>query len=306
METVPQKSKGLLHFCIHSMKRERWINWSLFLLLSFIWGSSFILMKISREALNGIQIGATRIFSAGIFFLPAAVFHVFKIPRNKLLLVALAGLLGNLLPAFLFGIAIEHHMESALAGILNSLTPLFVIVIALLFGAGFQLRKITGVLIGLAGLVILSLSKSGIHTGNMQHAFLIVLATLMYGLNVNIVARYLKGVEPIKIATVSLALMAIPAGIVLAQQHVFSIARYDEAALLPIAAAVLLGVMGTAFANLLFYVLIRRAGGLFASMVTYVIPIVAIFWGVLAHEQVTLLQVLCLAVILGGVYLVNK
>lgn len=288
------------------MKRNQWINWGLFLLLSFVWGSSFILMKISKEVLTGVQIGAVRIFSAGVFFLPAAVFHVFKIPKNKLLLVALSGMLGNLFPAFLFGIAIEHHMDSALVGILNSLSPLFVILIALLFGAAFQMKKMTGILIGLTGLIVLSLSKNGIHTGNGPHAFLILLATLMYGLNINIVARYLKGVEPLKIATVSLALMAIPAGIVMAQQHVFSIVRYDEGAQLPIAAAVLLGVMGSALANVLFYALIRRAGGLFASMVTYVIPVVAIGWGLLAYENVTVLQVGCLAVILSGVYLVNR
>ncbi|HUQ97052.1 MAG TPA: DMT family transporter [Chitinophagaceae bacterium] len=289
------------------MNRERWINWGLFCLLALIWGSSFILMRISREALNGYQIGATRIFSAGLFFLPAAFFHIAKIKRSKLALVALSGFLGNLLPAFLFGIAIEHHMDSALAGILNSLTPLFVILIAaFFFNAGFQKRKISGVLIGLAGLVILSLSKGGISTANMQYAALILIATISYGLNVNIVTHFLKGEEPIKMATVSLALMAIPAGLVLVQQHLFSMAQYDVAARWSIAAAVLLGVMGSAVATALFYVLIKRAGGLFASLVTYAIPVVAIFWGLVAHENITWLQVVCLGIILGGVYLVNS
>lgn len=289
------------------MKREQGINWLLFCVLALIWGSSFILMKLSREALNGYQIGATRIFAAGAFFMPAAVFHFAKIKRSKIAMVALSGFLGNLLPAFLFGIAIEHHIDSALAGILNSLTPLFVILIgAVFFKAGFQKQKITGVVIGLAGLSLLSLSKGGIGAGNMQYAFLILIATVSYGLNVNIVTQYLKGVEPIKMATVSLALMAVPAGGVLVQQQVFSMARYDDAARWSIAAAVLLGVMGSAVATALFYVLIRRAGGLFASLVTYAIPAVAIFWGIVAHERVTLLQVGCLAVILGGVYLVNR
>jgi drug/metabolite transporter (DMT)-like permease len=289
------------------MKREQGINWALFCVLSLIWGSSFILMRIGREALNGYQIGAIRIFAAGVFFLPAALFHITKLPSNKLALVALSGLLGNLLPAFLFGIAIEHQMDSSLAGILNSLTPLFVIVIAaLFFSAGFQTRKIAGVLIGLAGLVILSLSKGGVENGNRPYAFLILLATLSYGLNVNIVAQYLHGLDPTKMATVSLALMAIPAGLVVVQQHVFSIMRYDEGARWPIAAVVLLGVVGSAIATVLFYRLIKRAGGLFASLVTYAVPVVALFWGVLAHEHVTVLQVVCLIIILGGVYLVNK
>src|SRR5687768_12281704 len=145
------------------MKREQWVKWMLFLVLALIWGSSFILMKWSKEALNGYQIGALRIFSAGAVFFPFAIFHIAQIERSKIALVALSGFLGNLLPAFLFGIAIEHHIDSALAGILNSLTPLFVILIAaLFFGAGFQKQKIIGVLIGLTGLIILSLTKGGI------------------------------------------------------------------------------------------------------------------------------------------------
>jgi drug/metabolite transporter (DMT)-like permease len=264
-------------------------------------------MKWSKEALNGYQIGAVRIFAAGAFFLPAAVFHIAKIKRSKIGWVALSGLLGNLLPAFLFGIAIEHHIDSALAGILNSLTPLFVILIGgLFFGRGFQRQKLLGVLTGFAGLTILSLSKGGISTANMQYAALILGATVSYGLNVNVVTRYVQGVDPIQMATVSLALMAVPAGLVLAQQQVFSIAVYDEAARWPLAAAALLGIVGSAIATALFYLLIRRAGGLFASLVTYAIPFVAIFWGLIADEQVTLLQVLCLSIILGGVYLVNK
>jgi drug/metabolite transporter (DMT)-like permease len=289
------------------IKREQWINWGLFILLAFIWGSSFILMKISKEVLNGYQIGATRIFSAGAFFLPFAIFHITKLPANKLGFVALSGMLGNLFPAFLFGIAIEHQMDSALVGILNSMTPLFVILIAaLFFKAGFPGRKVVGVLIGLAGLVILSLSKGGIRAESLPYGVLILLATIMYGFNVNLVTKYLKGVDPIKMATVSLALMALPAGVVLVQQEMFSMARYDEAARWPLAAAVLLGVVGSAVATALFYLLIKRAGGLFASLVTYAIPVVAVFWGMVAHENVTALQLVCLGIILCGVYLVNS
>ncbi|HEY1112965.1 MAG TPA: DMT family transporter [Chitinophagaceae bacterium] len=289
------------------MRKEKAINWLVFVVLALIWGSSFILMKLSKEHLNGYQIGAVRIFSAGLVFLPFAVVHITKIPWRKVLLVALSGLLGNLLPAFLFAIAIEKKIDSALAGILNSLTPLFVIVIAVLFfKAKVQQRKVMGVIIGFIGLVILSLSKGGVSFDNYVYALLILLATIMYGLNVNVVTHYLKDVDPIKMATVSLAIMCLLSLGVMWQQEVFSIARYDEAARLSLFYAALLGVVGSALATMLFYALIKRAGGLFASMVTYAIPIVAIFWGVLAGEQVTGIQISCLALILGGVYLANK
>lgn len=287
------------------MKREKVINWAIFIVLAVVWGSSFILMKIGREHLNGYQIGAIRILSAGLVFLPFAVFHLRKIPAGKLLPVVLSGLLGNLLPAFLFAIAIEK-IDSALEGILNSLTPFFVIVIGILFfKAKVATHKVAGVLVGFAGLVLLSLS-SGLNASSFSYALLVLLATFFYGLNVNLVSFYLKGVPPIHIATVSLAVMGLPAAVVVWQQEVVSIARYDAAAQWSIAASVLLGIVGSAIATALFYVLIKRAGGLFASLVTYAIPVVAICWGVLAGEQVTVLQVGCLAVILAGVYLTNK
>ncbi|MDB5197935.1 MAG: hypothetical protein JWP88_2306 [Flaviaesturariibacter sp.] len=287
------------------MQTRKGLNWLLFVTLAFIWGSSFILMKIGKEYLNGYQIGSIRIASAGAVFLPFAIFHIGKLPRKKLPLILLSGMLGNLLPAFLFAIAIEK-IDSSLEGILNSLTPLFVILISVLFfKAKLHRQKIAGVLIGFIGLVILSLS-SGFSSSHYVYALLILLATLFYGINVNLVNYYLKGIDPMKMASVSLAMVSIPAFFVVWQQEVFSIAVYDEEARWSIAASVLLGIMGSALATALFYVLIKRSGGLFASLVTYAIPIVAIFWGVLSGETVSIFQVACLAVILGGVYLVNR
>jgi drug/metabolite transporter (DMT)-like permease len=289
------------------MNNQKLINWSLFILLSLIWGSSFILMKLSKEHLNGYQIGAVRIFSAGLVFLPFAMFHIIKVPRQKIPIVILSGLLGNLLPAFLFAVAIEKKIDSSLAGILNSLTPLFVIVISIVaFKASVPRNKLIGVVIGFLGLLLLSFSKGGISLNNVGYAFLILLATVMYGLNVNVVTQYLKGIDPFHLATVSLAFMGLIAGVVLWQQDMVSMAIYDEGARISMLYAVLLGVVGSAIATLLFYMLIKKAGGLFASLVTYAIPIVAIFWGVLAKENVTLIQISCLAVILGGVYLTNR
>ena len=289
------------------MKREKLIHWVLFVILSVIWGSSFILMKVSKEVLNGYQIGAVRIFAAGLVFLPFALSHFSKIPRNKLMLVILSGLIGNFLPAFLFAIAIEHKIDSSLAGILNSLTPLFVILLSLLFfKAKVQQKKIIGVVIGFAGLLVLSLSKGGISLQNLDYALLILLATLLYGINVNLVSYYLKGIDPFHMATVSLAAMGLLAGIIVWQQEVPQLLSSNPNAMLPVVYAALLGIIGSALATLLFYILIKKAGGLFASLVTYGIPVVAICWGIVANENVTWIQVGCLSVILGGVYLANR
>ncbi|MES2883121.1 MAG: DMT family transporter [Bacteroidota bacterium] len=289
------------------MLQHKLINWLLFIFLCLVWGSSFIIMKRSAETLSGWQIGAIRIFSAGLFFLPLAVFHLRSVPLKKIPLVILSGVLGNLFPAFLFAIAIEKKINSSLAGILNSLTPLLVIVLGiLLFKEKLQRKKMAGVVVGFVGLIILSLSKGAVTVDNFGFTLLVLLATLCYALNVNMVSHYLQGVDPMKIATVSLAFMMIPAGVIAWQQNVFSIVRYDEAAQMPIAAIVLLGIVGSAIATAIFYFLIKRAGGLFASLVTYGIPVISIFWGMMDGENVTAIQMSCLAMILGGVYLANK
>lgn len=289
------------------MEKHHFQNWLLFILLSLVWGSSFILMKKGTEHLTGWQIGAIRIFSAGIVTLPFAIFHIQKIPRNKIPLVILSGVLGNLFPAFLFPIAIEHHMNSSLAAILNSLTPLCVIVIGLIFFKNHVAKKkVAGVLIGFTGLLLLILSKGSVTMNDAGITLLIFIATIFYGINVNLVSKYLHDVDALKIATVSMTIIAIPAGLILWQQQVPNLALYDESARWSIYLIILLGITGTAIATSLFYVLIQKAGGLFASLVTYAIPIIAIGWGILAQEEITVFQMGSLVLILAGVYLAQR
>ena len=288
------------------MSKQNITSWALFGLLALVWGSSFILMKKSSEHLTGWQIGSTRIFAAGLIFLPFAVFHIRKIPFKKLHLVIISGFLGNLLPAFLFGIAAEK-LASSLSGILNSLTPLWVILIGILFfRTRVEGRKITGVLIGFAGLVLLNLSKGSIIINDISATLLILLATFLYGLNVNMVGHYLKDLNGIHVATVSMAVIGAIAGIVMWQHNVFDLARHDNEARPAILIAVLLGIVGSAVATALFYVLIQKAGTLFASLVTYAMPFVAIAWGLLANEKVSGAQMGCLGLILIGVYIANR
>jgi drug/metabolite transporter (DMT)-like permease len=289
------------------MATNKLINWLLFLVLSIIWGSSFILMKHSKEELTAPQIASFRIFSAGLVFLPFAVFHLAKIPRKKIFLVVVSGITGNLLPAFFFASAIAKNIDSSLASILNSLTPIFVVLIAVgVFRDKIKIHKIIGVLVGFAGLILLFLSWKGISFENFKYALLILLATVCYGINVNMVSHFLKEVNPLHIATISLAFMTIPAAFVLWQQHFLKLA-FDEAGVQwAIVESIMLGVVGSAFATAVFYVLIKRAGGLFASLVTYGIPFIGIAWGVVDGENITVKQIACLGIILFGVYLTNK
>lgn len=290
---------------------DKFLNWAIFVILCFIWGSSFKLMQDSQAGLNAAQIAALRIFSAGIVFLPFAVFHIGRIARPKLFPVIMSAVFGNLLPAFLFAAAITK-IDSSLAGILNSLTPICVVLIAILFFRDrISKQKITGVLVGFLGLVLLTLAPvllkdKTLSFENIGYTLLIVLATLLYGINVNMVGHYLKDLNPLHVATVSLACMIIPSGLVLWQQGFLRLDFQQSTVKYSVWASVLLGIAGSAIATALFYLLVKRAGGLFASLVTYGIPFIALFWGFVGHERITWLQIVCLGIILVGVYLANR
>ncbi len=286
--------------------KDKIINWSLFIALSVIWGSSFLLMKIGLMNLSAYQVAAIRILSAGIVLLPF-VFRSFReIQRNKIGIVILSGILGSFLPAFLFCIA-ETKLSSALTGMLNSLTPLFTIVLGVLF---FKItavwQKYVGIFIGLIGLYFLVAPNGFLAITNTSYILLVLLATLCYGINVNLVGRYMKGIGSINIAGMAFVFLIVPSTIILLYTGYFTSSIFTKNNLQSTVASAVLGVAGTAFASVLFYRLVKRAGALFASMVTYGIPFVAVAWGLVYGEQITLLQIGCLAVILGGVYLANK
>ncbi len=261
--------------------------------------------------MSASQIAALRIFSAGLAFAPFAFFHFRKIPRNKLGIVILSAVFGNLLPAFLFAAAITR-LDASLAGILNSLTPICVAVVGILFfKEKISTQRITGVLTGFSGLVLLTIypaltGESSISLDNFGYTLLILLATFLYGINVNMVGHYLKGVNAVHVATVSIAFMILPAAAVLWQQDFLHLDLNSAPLRKAVWSSVVLGVVGSAIATALFYILVKRAGGLFASLVTYGIPFIALFWGFLDGEQITWIEVICLGIILLGVYLANR
>src|SRR5258708_8039947 len=198
------------------MQKNKLLDWGIFLLLTFIWGSSFILMKHSKEQLTAPQIAGLRIFSAGLLFLPIAIFHLLKLPRKKIFFVVLSGITGNLLPAFLYAAAIANRIDSSLAAILNSFTPVFVVIIAIIFFRDkIRTTKLIGVLTGFIGVALLFYSWKGIGFENLGYASMILLATIFYGINVNMVSHFLKDINPVHTATVSIAFMIIPTAFVL-------------------------------------------------------------------------------------------
>ncbi|MFM7672199.1 MAG: DMT family transporter [Bacteroidota bacterium] len=295
------------------MKSNPALKWILFLSLCLIWGSSFQLMEESASVINPNRLAALRIFAAATFFLPFALVHIRAIPRQKIGLVALNGTIGNLLPAFLFAFALnDPGITGPMGGILNALTPVSVVIIAILFYKDrIALHKLIGISIGLIGLVILTLlpviqQQKSLTVAGLLPTLAILCGTILYGINVNLIGHRLQGIKPLHLASVSIALMIIPTSVLLWYFDFFAL-RFDKPDVqLAIWQGAGLGIAGSAIATILFYMLLQRAGGLFASLVTYGIPVVAVIIGWLGHVDIDPIQIVCLAIILSGVYLVNK
>jgi drug/metabolite transporter (DMT)-like permease len=282
-------------------------NWLTFTVLSLIWGSSFILMIKGLEALTAFQVASIRVILSGLVLLPFAFNSLKQLTKQQIGYVFLSGFLGSLLPAYLFCIA-ETKIDSSFAGSLNALTPIFVIVMgALFFGTTVSKQKVLGILISFTGSVLLFLSKSNRQLGeNLEFVLLVVLATILYGINVNMVGKHLKNVGSLQIASVALSLNGILALVILAFTGYFSQPFLENKMLVATGYTAILGILGTAGASVLFYRLVKNAGMVFASMVTYAIPIVAVAWGIFGGEKITITQVACLGILLLGVYVANS
>lgn len=282
------------------------LNWGIFLLLCLTWGSSFILMKLGLVSFSPYQVASLRLISAGAVLLPFFFKFIRQTPTGKIPVIILSGLLGNGIPAFLFCIA-ETKIDSSLAGMLNSFTPVFALIFSLLlFRTPVLKRQLAGLAIGFVGVICLFLVKGVDANEYWYYGLLIIAATACYGLNIALVHNYLKGYTTLQLVSISLFFMALFSSPVLIFSDFAAAFREQDGAWMSLGAAMVLGIMGTGVASLLFYQLIRSAGAMFASMVTYGLPVVAICWGLVAGEHVNGWQVLCLAGIMSGVYLVNR
>jgi len=286
--------------------KDKLLNWAIFFILAFIWGSSFILMKEGMKALSPYQVAALRMLSGGIVLLPVAVRQFRNIPVNKIRFIFLSSLLGSFFPAFLFCIA-ETKIDSSLASFLNSLTPVFTALIGIMFFKSIiEQKKVIGIAIAFIGMIVLFLAGESINATYISYSLFVLLAVVSYALNINLVGQFLKSISPTNIAAVGFAFLVPPSILILIFTGYFNLPLSENSVLISTAASVTLGVMGTAVATILFYIMLKRAGTLFSSMVTYGIPFVALFWGILAGESMNALQVGGLAIILAGVYIANS
>lgn len=290
------------------MKNRNLLHWIIFIALALTWGSSFILMKRGMDVFSSDQVAAMRIFMAFLFLLPIAYRHIDRKLFKLLPAFAGMGTFGNLLPAFLFTKA-ETTISSALTGILNSLTPIFTLLLGVfIFRQKTHWMQVLGLAIGLGGAIgLVSLGKDSVNHGNVfVGSGYVVLATIFYGTSVNIIKAKLTGVNSITATVFALCITGPVAGIYLFTTDFVTRLQTQPHAWESLGYVAILGIFGTALSVMVFNILIKEAGTLFASSVTYFIPIVAMLWGAADGESITAIHFLFIAVILGGVTLVNR
>ena len=282
------------------------LKWIILIALALIWGSSFILIKKGLDGLNPFQLGSLRIIFCAVFLLIIGFNSLKSIALHQWKYIALTSLFGTFIPAYLFAIA-QTKVSSSICSILNSLTPLNTLILgAIVFGLNFRRNQIFGIIIGLIGTAVLIFNgrAQGVSEDNSYSVFVLI-ATVCYATNVNLIKRYLSDMKPLSITTGNFLVMLVPAIFILYFTD-FSAKMNLQATQHAMFFVMILGIIGTGVANVIFYKLIQISTPIFASSVTYLIPIVACLWGILDNEMLTPLQFLGSFIILIGVYLSSK
>jgi drug/metabolite transporter (DMT)-like permease len=291
---------------LHADLSKRHWQWLAMLFLSLVWGSSFILMKKGLQSYSFDQVAAFRMLFGSLFMLPLAIKNFRILTKKDTPPLVIVGLVGFAIPAFLFTKA-QTRIDSSLAGILNSLTPLFTLIIGLLFyKSKVKFIGIIGIMIGLAGAIgIIYRRDLNLLEGMNAYALLVVAATICYGINANILQYRLPHLGPVQITAVSFFFVGPVSGIYLLFTDFSGVPETPDY-ILNLAYIAILALFSSAIAIIVFNALIKHTTAIFATSVTYVVPLIAILWGMADGEIISLTQVVWMAVILAGVYLVNK
>lgn len=287
-------------------KNNIYLAWVSLLALGVIWGGSYILMKQGLRSFTYWQVSSIRLFSAFLFLLPFIIKYFKKLTRKNIINILIVAFIGNLIPSVLFPLG-QTNVESNLAGVLNSMVPVFVLIFGIAF---FKIKtnklQIIGVVLGLFGAAMLVTKDNLFAFGQMNYyALYIILATVFYAININQVNKYLKSLRGIEIAALAFLFIGPLSGMILLTSD-FNKAALSDTMIFDLLCIIALGLFGSAIAVAIVNFVITKAGAMFASSVTYIIPVFAIFWGLLDGETINLVQIIATLIVLLGVYLVNK
>jgi len=286
--------------------KKPWFQFLALLILAFIWGSSFILMKTGLKSFSSEQVAGIRILLASLVLFPFSIKNLKFLKKEDVKSLLIVGFLGSFIPAFLFTKA-QTQIDSSLAGMLNSLSPVFTLIIGmLLYKTNFKSLQALGIVIGLIGALGLIVSGDGLSIGNVNaYTLLIVLATIFYAINANEIKSQLSHLTGIQVTSLAF-LFTLPASIIYLLTTNFKPVFTNPSWTIHLLSIAALGIIGTALAALLLNIIIRNTSAIYAQSVTYIIPIFAISWGLMDGEMISALHIVSMCFILLGVYLTNK
>lgn len=297
----------ILYFCPMKTFLSKQIHWVFLVILVMIWGSSFFLMKRSLHFFSPIELGTLRMTFAALVLIPFSFRYLKQLTRRHWIILAIVGTIGNALPALLFAKA-QTGIDSSLSGVLNATTPLFVAIIGVLF---YKLKltflNVVGLILGLIGAVeIIGISGIGNFDHNMHYAWYIVVATIMYAVNINLIKNKLDDLNSNITTIISIGIVGIPMAAILFFGTPFLHTIQNPEAVKALIYPATLGIMCSSVALLLYYRMIQLTNVVFSSSVTYLIPIVALIIGVFDNEPFKSSSIIWIVLILIGIYLVNR
>ena len=282
-------------------------KWFYLAILSLIWGSSFILIKKGLVGLNSVQLASLRmIFAASVIYI-YSYNSIKKIPKKSWKWIVITAYLRTFFPVYLISYG-QTEIESGLASIITTVTPINTLIIGIIFfSLTFSIKQLLGLFIGLVGAVLLLYEASETNlNSNIYFSFFIYLTTVGYAASVNLIKKYLTNIPPEAVTAGIFLSISPPAIIVLYFSDFTDLNFQDPLILKSIFFVLVLGVFGSAIAQTLFNKFVKISSPIFASAVTYTMPVVAIFWALIDGEILSIMQFFATAIILIGVYLVNK
>ncbi len=287
---------------VHATRELKY--WAVFIILAFIWGGSFILIKKGLIQFTPIQVGAFRIAISALAFIPIFLISKVPFPKGKIWIVTLVVLTGNGIPAFLFALA-ETRLGSAVTGVLNSLTPVFALLMGLIFfGTPFKKHYLLGLFLGCLGIAILMFGEKDWRISS--YVLFVVAGTLCYGLSANLVKHYCQDIHPIALTAVGFFFLGIISTIILWITGAFDKMASAETWEVSMPSLIVLALVCTVFANILFYWLIQKTTVIFGSAIAYAIPCMALVWGSIDGEHITWYQFAGFGFIIAAVYTLRR
>lgn len=282
-------------------------RWFLFIIISLTWGSSFILVKKSLLAFSPYEIGAIRVAISGLLLSFIGLPAIFKMPRQTLFWVIVAGFFGNFLPMFLFPIA-QQKVSSSLAGILDALFPMFVLAFGFIFfGIRSRWSQVLGAAIGFLGAAsLIYFSEARSDSSQFWYAMIVVLAGASYGINALLIKEKIPNLSSMKLTAAVFTFWGFPSLVILYFTGIFQSFEMTPEVSEAIGYLGFLSIFGTAVAMSLYYKLIQNTSPVFASTVSYVLPIIAIIWGILDGEKFTYWYLIGGLLISIGIYLIRE